>query len=575
MTASALAFSRRVAAVGATLALMATLCAHLCAQESAQVTRVYDLRSLLRPPAGLVNDANVPIPFMPRGWVIPDQGNSDFPPGATFGAGVVSYGNFRQPLDAEQVALRLRDVLDDDEWCEGSGGLFRIQASSGSHVRVQQTLDLLQAVARSRVRVQVFALTEAPARAVLDPEEAAALARTANAAERFDQAVFADRPRLFGAGRFRSFVRDFDLEVAQDSKLGDPKIDLLFEGLRLGVDVSPMIDGRHYARIGIQDADLADPMRSHSLGVEYLGSVHVPEVQVDEGMVAAAVPDGGGVVIAAAGGRWLVMLTRESELSSVGVPVAPFGLADLPDGSHRRVVRYPGEGDPWVSDAEIDDPLLRLDLMLGGMFGGGEAPVERVASSLLIEDAELRAQVEESLRAECRNVRTLSFELAWGAVGAEALRDAAGREEPARWVDVAASLQHHSLLPTVAGQRFSTASGVERQFVADYEVEIAQDASASNPVMRRSFAGMSAHGVVDIAYTGEPRLSIDVRWSSGSEPENFDLDVDEIGRLQLADLGLVEMGGALPMVPGRWHKVGTAPDPTNPDKRLVVLARVH
>ena len=43
-------------------------------------------------------------------------------------------------------------------------------------------------------------------------------------------------PIALGKERWTPYVRDIDSEVAQDSKIGDPKVDRLFEGIRILVE---------------------------------------------------------------------------------------------------------------------------------------------------------------------------------------------------------------------------------------------------------------------------------------------------------------------------------------------------
>ena len=86
---------------------------------------------------------------------------------------------------------------------------------------------------------------------------------------------------MLAASRFVSFVRDFDVEVAQNSVMAEPKVDALFCGTRLGLDVSPMADGRLYVRLGLQHADVEEPIASLDLRSEELGAVDLPQVRVD------------------------------------------------------------------------------------------------------------------------------------------------------------------------------------------------------------------------------------------------------------------------------------------------------
>lgn len=569
---------RRVTASCALLAL----CAPSVAQANSQVQRVqaYDLAELVRRPAGLFTEDSVPVVALPTGWVIPrdDQGGfRNFSRSPTFGP-FLRVPNLRPVLSRNELDRMLRDVAGEEAWCEGSDrGLFRIQTSEAGHARIRARIDALDAVLRSRLRVRVFSLGQGVDEAVFDREAASALAGQATSRLLFEQTVYADLPRVLAACRFVSFLRDFDAMVADNARIARPNVDGLFDGVRAGIDVSPMADGRHYVRLGLQRMDLAEPMASRELGAGHLGAVDLPQVHVDEAMAAVAIDDGGGIAVGGPdGARWLVTVTRAGdgtpETPDV-VATAPLGLVDLPLPKLRRAFTLPGDEPAFrLEPPTPEDPLVRLDVLLGGALSEAEQPIERIASSLLIEDQALRASVRQALRQWCAEVRTVTVQLAWGDVRAERVGGALDAPELAALAD---SLPHRWIVPTVPRQHFASSMGMERQFVRNYEVSITRESTASTPVMDRGFSGLGFAGIVDTRASGGLVLRLDARMSVQDEPGEFDVEIEGTGRLHAQDVAVAEFGIAEPVIAGRWNMVGTAPDPRAPERQLLLLARVR
>jgi len=120
-----------------------------------------------------------------------------------------------------------------------------------------------------------------------------------------------------------SFVRDFDVEVAQASFIADPKVDVIQDGLVL--DVRPVIQqDRKYIILDLQPtvAELVQPIPTFttSLGASTLPvTMQLPTLTVTSFATTAKVPDGGSVLLG--GLRQMLQVDRKSS-----VPL----LADLP-----------------------------------------------------------------------------------------------------------------------------------------------------------------------------------------------------------------------------------------------------
>ena len=271
------------------------------------------------------------------------------------------------------------------------------------------------------------------------------------------------------------------------------------------------------------------------------------------------------------GKAWLVTVARPGDVLAVpgAVATAPLGTADMPRTIPRVVTVVAGDRrSAGLDEEEGEDPLVRLDVLLGGILSDSEQPIERLASSLLIEAPELRATVRDELRRHCASIRTVTVQLAWGDVDADQLPDADAEQ-------LAEAVAHRWSVPTVPSQYFASAIGTEQQFVRGYDVEIAQKAATPNPIMQRTFTGLDLNGTVDARSDGGFALRLDARWSAQDALLKFDVNIKGTGGLHLQRAAVTEFSIDEPMTPLRWHLVGTVPDPSDSDRQVVLLARIR
>lgn len=387
----------------------------------------------------------------------------------------------------------------------------------------------------------------------------------------------ADDPVVAASGRTVSFVRDLDVEVGQGNRLGDPKVDLLFDGFRAGVDIVPMIDGRLLLRVGVQKAAIEEPMELRAVGPQDLGALHLPEVRVGECLFAAAIADGGGVVVGGGAPHcrtWLITAESlwESAVPPEVLPVAPLGVADMPAMGVRGLPAMPGDDASLFGPAppEPEDPIDRLDVVLGGVLRDETTDAVRVASCLVVPDPDLRRTIEAGLRSIAAESATWRLEVRWGSVPAADLPASAAE---AAGDSLAGRLESASVLATLVGQPFSAAFGIERSYIRDYDVEISGTASAGNPVLGRLFAGFSLAGSLRPRAGGRIAFEGHARWTRDRRTPPVDLGMKELGELHLADLAVVEGRGAWALPEGRWQLLGATADPERAGQAFVIAMR--
>lgn len=124
-----------------------------------------------------------------------------------------------------------------------------------------------------------------------------------------------------------SYVKDYDVEVAQTSFIADPLIDVIQDGLTL--DVRPTIShDRKYVTMEVQPAvaNLVRPIRTFETTLSGLSTpvvVELPEVTVQQASTTVRVPDGGYLTIG--GFKQITSIDRRSETPILSnIPIISF-----------------------------------------------------------------------------------------------------------------------------------------------------------------------------------------------------------------------------------------------------------
>ncbi len=133
-----------------------------------------------------------------------------------------------------------------------------------------------------------------------------------------------------------SYLRDFDVEVAQASFIADPKVDVIQDGVVL--DVRPTIShDQRYVMLSLQPtvAELARPIPTFTTslaGATLPVTLQLPQLTVRSFATTAQVPDGGSVLLG--GLRELFRKERRAEIPLLAeIPILSFlfkeeGIAD-------------------------------------------------------------------------------------------------------------------------------------------------------------------------------------------------------------------------------------------------------
>jgi len=313
----------------------------------------------------------------------------------------------------------------------------------------------------------------------------------------------------FDALRWSRYVRDVEVEVAQNSKVAVPMVDVFAEGLRISVLPHSMVkteDIAIQAQFSIGDRRGLETLAT---GVPGHPNIDLPRLESAFGAVAARVPSGGGMAVLLAGteacGARLVLVIsprypspRQSDYID-NVLVAP--VSALTNGSmiygisltdSKPVCNGDDVGDgPDTTDAEqcvgrIEGDELE-EVLLAALDDSQVTSCELQGGFLLLSaPAEVAEQARTTLTAlQDRLVRNAAVHCSVDASEVESHSPMAKEIQ-----DGEHRVLHRVALPCLAGRTSVLFRGIEQNSVRTMMCEIAQDAHILDPVVERLSSGL-------------------------------------------------------------------------------------
>jgi len=463
-------------------------------------------------------------------------------------------------ITGEDLREAVQQNIDPDSWHDSrnsiqfQNGMLIVTQSKENHDRIVQYLGVLRARLFRTVAVEADVMLLAPG--VLDPKTGTLL--TAEQVKAVDaaaadpargrllaslRAVATNRQRVHTTALSQTaYLKDFDIEIAQDRSIADPVMSLVNDGYVL--DIRPVIahDGATVfleTRFGSADASTIRTFESGSLG---LGIIEQPDVALYQTRTTLMVPPGRTTLLTSSTfirgpkqGWTTVVLIR------TGVAADP--LPEEPAGQEKRVLRaydiaaitrsivsFPGpelgelsegEGEGGVStgigvleepaDAgiSIDDEAL-LELLQANVAPESwsnslnRAWISAGQLFVLNSPEAQKAAVEFLNSLSAARARTISVEAWLVAMDEPSWRARQGAltgvEVPeADWTPMLTAAQkgeNSRILGSVRavgqnGTRFHAVRGAARSLVLDYDVEIAQGATGLDPVISEVLDGVS------------------------------------------------------------------------------------
>ena len=273
-------------------------------------------------------------------------------------------------------------------------------------------------------------------------------------------------------------LRDLDTEIAEQAKLHDPKIDVVFAGVRATL----VVDALPPEELVLRGSWLlSEPVAMHEQEVcERTLTVDLPEHKTAWISFAGRVASGGALVVAGRGGG----VGPDGFVLVLGARyLAPAAPEPAPDLLVRPVGALLGAATPvqvprsWPRPGEEATYFLRVDRD-GGLATDDLLPLLNVQppAEAWLEDKTLVVHGDPGA---CRQCEALLQQLAGGLRAATLHTRAVTNTEALELVQ-----------PVLADRAAGAFVGRERAVVKDQEVEIAAKAQASNPVVGVAYSGL-------------------------------------------------------------------------------------
>lgn len=401
---------------------------------------------------------------------------------------------------------------DRDAYVDLRGGFLRVEGSADTQREVETILAELtaQLLQTADLEVYVFPSEAVPAGVggVLDPGEIDALIAAAEPLDysRTDARV-GHRVRI-GSEAISAALLDYDVEVAQMCRVGDPQVTVMYEGLHLGAIARTRLDGGIFLRVWGRRGELHASSRSFPMENLASAPIDLPATRTTLQVGSAVVPDGGGLLLSQGwsdGEAWLIRATLDAPPRSDS-PFVPLGELTT------RAVRVTPPELPRTTPSGgwdmVDETLLsRVDDDAFAQLYSADDVLDQMSSSegsldvrdnvLLLRDSlyvrnsdELRALATETVRGISAAVvgETVELELRLGLLDrAEAAALASG-STPAQ---IAEALPHRVVGACRVGDCMLQVGGVESYYLQDHDVEIAHGAAIPDPIVNNLFTGTS------------------------------------------------------------------------------------
>jgi hypothetical protein len=136
-------------------------------------------------------------------------------------------------------------------------------------------------------------------------------------------------------------------------------------------------------------------------------------------------------------------------------------------------------------------------------------------------------------------------------------------------------LTYRALAATVPGVETRLACGVEKAYLRDYEVEIAQIAVGPNPVIEGYVAGTAVH--LQVEHNDAGRFALRARLAYCEESEKLrtsELAVELMPDVEVPRVTSLTAAPELEIEPDRWTLLHVAPMPAR-DEAFVMIVRVR
>jgi hypothetical protein len=409
-----------------------------------------------------------------------------------------------QPGDIAALVGQLRESLQVS--ISNRGSVLMLTGAEDDVRQAEGLVDRLRAAMVREIRLDAALYRLATQQAFPAVATADALARLTAGLPRVWSAsatVHAGMRAALASTRLTSYVRDVEGEVAQDSQIADPKVDRAFEGVHVLIEPHSLVRSKELVLIGqFAFGERRGPFENRRTGVKDHPSIDVPFLDVNSGTFSGRLAEGGALLVGVRSAHAYasnLLLTVQATATEPGAQpaddIAIFPVSALISGALRSKSRpVQGALSPleFVHDEAAEDYFgpRNTDELLATLEESGLQEGYRAERGgyLIVRgtaaERELAADVLQSF--QDRWLRTVQVEtetLLLGATdgGVFSADDA---------MNAPGELLHGVSFPALLGRSHAIVSGRETTTVADFDVEIAQEARFANPTVRPLFDGM-------------------------------------------------------------------------------------
>jgi len=374
----------------------------------------------------------------------------------------------------------------------------------------------------------------------------------------------------FSKSRETSYVVDVDVEVAQHSQIGDPVGGAYFEGIAVNLQPHVLTGSNDlvvYGQFAIGEE--RQPTILRSTGIKDLPSIDVPSLNSTSGAFSGRVPNGGALLVSlqgdtTGGSNLLLAVTASSRVhdrQDPGIYPVTAMLTNALSSSVRGTIVNSGHipqlalnfgQDEGRRESPRDAGQL-VELLRDGM--GVDSEIDAVRGYIIATGSqEIRDGVKQvigELQDKFLHTATIDCVTALTPAGPNPSFFAAATAGQSGEL-------HHVTFPVLMGRPHVLIRGHETTTIGGINVEIAQKASVSNPVVDVIFSGLVTSVFVYRDLDGNG-AEADLALIHVAEPRRRPAETKDGGDLYLPETSLARYAHTGPFDSGRRIDLGDGP----------------
>lgn len=467
------------------------------------------------------------------------------------------------PLSVDEVAELAEEILsrtgrDVDLWTQSGLGQIRVAGPVAAVGAFSQVVETLRSTVAPAIDLEVTLIRPPSDMAVttrIGPELWGVLSKRGEVLWSGSTRMTPGWPILLEKAKRVPYVADYDVEVAQDARIADPRVRHLMDGVQLLVDVRRLPDRDDLLVFGdLRVADLESPISTRRIGASAHGFQDLPQLRETRCLFSGRVDGDSRLAVWSLGdaehGEPFVLTVKASRAPMPEVLQPQFTVMPV-DGifaSHgmRELVRGPipprFDGEEFFEDFESQDyePISLFD------FLGEEYEDDIIQMGDVL--------VATAGPAGNRQIVQLMSMLA---------------DELADMVEVDLSTEGHRIvMPCLSGRELIVTRGLHSAELWEYDVEIAGEEQVANPVTRRVFDGLHMRVRPGPVIDGSRVLRVNGSLIESGLPEERPLGADDLGALYVYSPRRTRLPWFGRATPGQAVGLGAAGE--NPDATITV-----